>query len=288
MKQERKSARIFFWCWLTVTLGLWLFVFRDPLADIYRLATNDVERSYILMVPLVSLYLIYLRRSRFRNRDRSGRWVGPLVVAAGLVTSNVGYDYDHLALWHAGAVIAFIGGIAAIFGTTMIRSFAPAIIVLLAIVPIPGFVRQEVAQPLQNMATTVTYSMLDFIGVPVEKAGLSLSIKGRVVAVGEACNGMRLLLPLALVIYAFLFSLPLRNVTRLALLLASVPVAIACNVFRLVPTAIAYGYFPTEAATIHDVGGWVMIPLAIWILLMVLKLGIWLDLPVEKWRLVGS
>jgi hypothetical protein len=53
------------------------------------------------------------------------------------------------------------------------------------------------------------------------KSGNVLIINGERVGVGEACNGMRLVFALALVVYAFAFGTPLKPATRLILLALS-------------------------------------------------------------------
>ena len=166
--------------------------------------------------------------------------------------------------------------------------FAPAVLVAFAAVPIPGTLRLALAEPLQNFASGLATAVLDLAGVSAVRTGNTIEINGVLVAVGEACNGMRLLIPLGLVIYTFVFSLPLRPVMRGFLLLSSIPVALLCNVVRLVPTAIAYGYLPSQATLIHDVGGWIMLPAAIFILIGLLRLIEWIDIPVSRWRLVTA
>jgi hypothetical protein len=50
-----------------------------------------------------------------------------------------------------------------------------------------------------------------------------------------------------------------------------------------------YGYGdPDTAAMFHDVAGWVMLPIALFMLIGVLKLLRWLELPVTTWRLAGT
>ncbi len=80
----------------------------------------------------------------------------------------------------------------------------------------------------------------------------------------------------------------LLSVALIFLIASSVPVALACNVLRLVPTSLGYGYVPEHAVLIHDVGGWLMIPAAIAVLLGLLRLVAWLDIPVSRWRLVTA
>ena len=274
--------------WIVAGLVLWLVAFRAPIEDVLEVARGDIDRSYVFLVPFVSAFLFYLRRSRFRSLDGRGAWAGPLLILAGLAVGAYGFDRDHIALWHAGPVLAFIGILVTVFGTAIVTRFLPAVFVLFLLVPIPGFLRQEVAQPLQSMAAQVTVGILELLAIPVTQSGNTLEIDGRVVAIGAACDGMRLMLPLGLVIYGFVFSLPLQLGARILVLVLSVPVAILCNVLRLVPTSIAYAYAPDIGESVHDIGGWLMIPIAVWILISLLRLATWLDLPVERWRLVGS
>jgi exosortase/archaeosortase family protein len=85
------------------------------------------------------------------------------------------------------------------------------------------------------------------------------------------------------------FSVPFSMGTRIFLVVSAPFVALACNVIRLVPTSLAYGWFdPTVAEQVHDVGGWLMLPLALLMLMGLVKLLRWLDLPVMNWRLVPA
>jgi len=111
-------------------------------------------------------------------------------------------------------------------------------------------------------------------------------VQGQAVAVGEACNGMRMVFALTLVVYAFVFSVPFRRSTKATLLVLSPLIALLCNVIRLVPTAFVYGYGAADVAEqFHDIAGWVMLPIALGMLIAVLRTIEWLELPVMSWRL---
>lgn len=279
----------FQWLGVFVAMVLLGFLYREPLADIISRSRGSVEQGYILMVPAIAAYLVFVRRSRlWGDRGRRGAFIGPLIVGASFGAAIVGHDRDILVLWHSAPVIAFVGLVVATVGLRRTTLILPGLFILFAIVPLPGVVRQYLAQPLQGFATGVTAFMLDLFGVPAIKTGNLIEINGFPVAVGEACNGMRLVMPLAIVMYAFVFSLPLRPNIRFLLLLLSLPVALVCNVARLVPTAVAYGYFPDVATQVHDVGGWLMIPLAIGLLLGIFRLLEWIDIPVSRFRLAMS
>ena len=284
---EKHRSRIS-WCVFFIFCGLNVLVYQRPIADIIEQVIWDADLSYVLLVPFLAIYLIWLRRSRLRCiKFRVSIW-GPAIILLGWVGFLIGGVNEVVFLWHLGFLIGFLGITVTFLGSRILAPFFPAIIVVLSIVPIPGSIRLAVAQPLQRFATSVTASILDTVGVPAIQAGNLIEINGATVAIGEACNGMRLLVPLALVIFTFVFSLPLRASMRSLLLVASIPIALICNVLRLVPSALAYGYFPSIAEPIHDIGGWLMIPLALFFLIGLLRLIEWLDIPVTRWRLATA
>jgi exosortase len=211
------------------------------------------------------------------------------VVASAVLLSWWGEQTDTRAAIHLGAIIALAACAIAMAGLEVVRQFFPAFLALLFLIPVPAEVRKWLAGPLQALAVTVTQEVLDVIGVSTERAGNSIQIAGRSIFVGEACDGMRMVFALALTFFAFVFSVPLRLNARIALLIAAPVVAIACNVVRLVPTALAYAYASAEdAERFHDIAGWLMLPLAIVLLFGLIRFMRWLDLPVFTWRFIQA
>ena len=61
---ERRTYIRFMIC--AVTAILVLVLYRNPVDDILAIAVRNSEHSYIFLVPLLAVYLAWLRRSRFR------------------------------------------------------------------------------------------------------------------------------------------------------------------------------------------------------------------------------
>src|SRR5439155_14714273 len=77
--------------------------------DIYTIAFKDEEYSHIFIVPFVSLWMVLVRRMRFRHCKPSGAIVGTVLVALGWFSSSYGYMHGVQALWHGGAVVCVLG-----------------------------------------------------------------------------------------------------------------------------------------------------------------------------------
>jgi exosortase len=261
----------------------------DAWKDIYTIAKNDEEYSHIFLVPIVVIWMIWVRRMRFRHCKPSAAIFGPFVVLGGFLASTYGFRHGVQAMWHGGAVLIALGCMLSILGKNVVFRFFPAIAVLVFLVPVPGMIRQRIALPLQSWTAQAAQTGLEIIGIDTEVSGNVLSINGRPVTVAEACNGMRMVFPLILIAYAFSFGLPLRNSVRFLVLLASPLTALACNVIRTVPTIWLYGNKDRHIAdTFHEWSGWMMLPIAFFSLMAIIKLLKWAMLPINRYPLASQ
>ncbi len=262
------------------------FATREAWADIYRIAMTDEEQSHIFLVPIVAAWMVMARKIRMSDCPPAGQMIGPIILLGGFAVHWFGYANAMQSLWHGGAVVIFIGALLTALGKNVLFRFLPAFVVLVLLVPIPGLIRQQISIPLQTASAATTQAILEIFGTPIERNGNLLTINGTDVAVAEACNGMRMVFALFLVSYAFAFSMPLRNATRFTILIASPFAAIMCNVIRLIPTVLLYGYSTDKiAGQFHDISGWLMLPIAFGLLLGIIRLLRWALIPVNRFTL---
>ena len=129
-----------------------------------------------------------------------------------------------------------------------------------------------------------TYFFMDLFGAPVTRAGNALTINGHDVAIAEACNGMRMVAALALISYAFVFTVQMRLSVRLFILAISPLIAVIVNVARLVPTVFFYGYLDQDLAGLfHDLSGWLSLLLALGLLWGLLGIMRWIEVPLTPY-----
>jgi exosortase len=257
--------------------------------DILKHVTQRPECRYILFVPASAALLFWCRRSRLPFVRCRPSMVGPLVVALSLLLAWHSDRIDLRVGIHLSAVIALIGAVLTMTGLEAIRQFGPVILATLLLVPVPGSIRQEISRPLQDTAVTLTQGMLELAGVTAIRDGSLLVIRGTPVAVGEACDGMRMVLALGLVAFTFVFAMPLRPGARVFLVLIAPMVALFCNVIRLVPSSLAFGFADEAVAVrVYELFGWLMLAVATGTMFLALRLFRWLDLPVVRWRLLGA
>ena len=268
---------------LMVSLGI--FATFDALSDIYRIAMKDEESSHIFLVPIVTIWLIWVRRGRFRHCKARGGFLGLILIAAGWACYSLGDSYFVQILWHGGAIMLVLGCLFVVLGSDVFFAFMAAIAIQVFLVPVPGRIRQAIAIPLENITTVVTQQVCDVIGLVSDRSGNVIIINGQNVEIAQACNGLRMVFALTLVSFAFAFGTPLRWYVRLIVVAGSPLCAIFCNVIRLVPTVWFYGYWTAWAGKFHDVSGWLMLPISFLLLMVIVKLLRWALVPVNLFTL---
>jgi len=256
--------------------------------DIFTIAWNDEEASHILLVIPIAVWLVWIRRIRFRRCPPKASWVGFALAVFGWALSAWSYNNAFDAGLHGGAVLMLIGAVTAVVGTQVIANQVPGIAILLLLIPVPGAIRLAIAGPLQNATARATTLTLELFGFWVERSGNLVIIDGVPVAVAEACNGMRMVFALILVVYAFAFTMPLRNSVRILVLLLSPVTAILCNVIRLTPTVLLYGRAPAIADQFHEIAGWLMLPIAFLLLVLGMKALRWALIPTYRFTLASQ
>jgi len=267
-----------------VTLGV--MTTWDAWKDLFQIASKDEEASHIFLVPIVALWLIWVRRGRLRGLKPEGTWIGPIIMAIGLIFYKWG-DYAVIqSFWHGGAVLFTLGCLLTVLGWHVLVRFLPVALVLVFLIPVPGRFRQQIAIPLQEVTAVVTQMCCELLGMDIKQNGSILTIRGEDVAIAEACNGLRMIFTLTLVSFAFAFGTPLRGFVRILVLAASPLSAIFCNVIRLIPTVWMYGYYTKSAAEqFHDISGWLMLPISFLLLMGILRLLRWALIPVTQFTL---
>ena len=250
--------------------------------DIIRIVQKDEEASHILLVPLVFARIAWVRRGNLKGVSLGPSLWGPAIILAGVGFWLFGNIKAMQIFWHFGAILAMFGAFVCVNGTEIVRRLWPAFLVLLFLMPMPGMIRQPLALFLQNVSAQATEVVIVALGFELVRHGNLLLINDYPVGIAEACNGMRMISMLILVVFAFVFSEKIRPWVQVVLVVLAAPMAIILNIFRLVPTVLCYGFLSPELADqLHDWLGWVMVLASYFMLLGIIVLMRWLLLPME-------
>ena len=267
---------------LIAVIIAWVAAIWLGLVEIAQEAVTNEEASHILLVPLIAGYIIWQRRDAFVQLSASSRWPGLIMMCGGIALSEYGYTSYYKAVEEFGYLIIGLGAIIVAVGWRALLPFWPAIVVMVFVIPVPGRIRAEIAIPLQAWTAEISESLLKTAGFNIHRAGSILYINDQPVGIAEACNGARMVYAVFLVCYAYAMTSSMKSWAKVSILFFSPLVAIACNVLRVIPTVLMYGFSSKDAAGIfHDLAGWGVIVIAFGAIHLLVMLGGWLGLPIQ-------
>lgn len=225
-----------------------------------------------LIVPIAG-YLAWERRDRLRAAPVRGSWLGLGVFAAGIVVLLTGLLGAELFLTRTSLVIVIAGVVLFLFGWARLRILFFPIAFLLLMIPIPAIIFNQIAFPLQLLASRVGEFVISAFNIPVLREGNVLVLANTSLEVAEACSGIRSLVSLITLGLVYGYFADSRMWARTTLVLATIPVAVVANGARVAGTGVAAHYYGAAAAEgfFHEFSGWVVFAVAFALILGVQK-----------------
>ena len=105
-------------------------------------------------------------------------------------------------------------------------------------IPLPAIIFNQIAFPLQLLASRAGETAISLAGIPVVREGNVLQLPSRTLEVAEACSGIRSLVSL-IMLAIVLGHFTERRIGRKALIaLAAIPIAILANAARVAGTGL--------------------------------------------------
>lgn len=236
---------------------------------------RDPDYSHGFLVAPIAVFFLWSRRAHLR-RDVVAPSLAGLVVLAGclMIRAAAGvYFLGPVDSWTIPLSIA--GAVMLVGGWPLLRWAAPSIAFLYFMIPIPYSAETWLSVPLQGIATKLSTETLQLLGQPALAEGNVIWLQETPLMVAEACSGLRILVGVFALAFAFVLFSNWSWWQKALVLVAAIPVALLSNTLRIVATALLQRMVSGEVAHAfsHDFAGVVMIPLAaalFWLLLVYL------------------
>jgi len=131
-------------------------------------------------------------------------------------------------------------------------------------IPLPALIFNQVAFPLQLLASRAGEMALSVLHIPVLREGNVIVLAHTTLEVAEACSGIRSLVSLLTLGIVYGYFIDPRGPVRVAVALSTVPVAVVANGLRVAGTGIAAHYYGPQAAQgfLHSFSGWMVFVVA--------------------------
>jgi exosortase len=245
-----------------------LWAYWPTLAILIERWASDPQYSHGFLVPVFALVVLWARRDAFPAKQLAPSWWGLAFLLLGLALwlGGAGLFFEPIetfSLLPTLAGLCLLGG-----GWALLRWSWPALAFLAFMLPLPWQVEQFLAQPLRRMATAASTYLLQVLGQPALSEGNVILIGELRLGVVEACSGLGMLMTFFALSTAVALIVRRGPLDRVVLVVSAVPIALIANIVRITATAAAHAALGSEAATgfLHDLSGWLMMPLALGLL----------------------
>jgi exosortase len=233
--------------------------------------TNDGNYSHgFLIIPLAA-YFVWERRAKLLETPIRPSWFGILVFAGGILLLLAGLLGSELFVSRVSLIISLTGALLFLFGWAHLRILTFPLALLFLMIPLPAIIFNQIAFPLQLLASQVGETAIAASNIPVLREGNVLILANTSLEVAEACSGIRSLVSLITLGIVYGYFVDSRMWVRVVIVASAVPVAIFSNGARVAGTGMAAHWIGPEAAEgfLHEFAGW-----AVFVVAFLLILGI--------------
>ena len=258
--RQMKGRNTFFLLFLVLSI----IPFYGPMKLLVKSSLDNELYSHIILIPLVSLYMIYTRRNEIFQENGISVFHGGVLIVAGvgliLFKGRFGAELDQndfLSVMTFAAVLCWIGGFVLFYGLESSRRALFPLLFLFFMVPVPGFLMDRVILLLQICSAEVSYWIFKLTGVPIFREGFTFHLPGLSVEVAKQCGGIRssLVLFIVSVLAGHMFLSSWRRKVILSLWI--LPITIVKNAIRIVTLTLLGVYVDPRIldSTLHQRGG---------------------------------
>jgi exosortase B len=272
-ENDRRSNE--FLPWAALLCGLCV-LYVPTLVDLMTGLWSTPQNAHGPIIFAVSIWFLIFkanqRQPEHEAEDRPAPRRGWAVLIAGILVYALGRS-QAVYLFEVGSMIPVAVGVTLIFfGTKTAGRLWFAYFLMLFMIPLPGSVVDFVTQPMKIAVSWGAEHLLFWLGYPVGRRGVTLTIGQYQLLVADACSGLNSLFSLEAL--GLLYLNVTRNETAVRntlLAICIIPISYASNLIRVVVLSLVTYYFGDEAGQgfLHQFSGMVLFLTALVIIVFV-------------------
>ena len=249
-------------------------LYREVVPELITAWGTDDNYSHGYLIPPIAAYFAWERRQKFLAAAPGSSLLGLLLVLGSVVVLALGVLGIELFLTRISLVGVLVGAVLFLFGWARLRVMLFPLALLLLMIPLPAIIFNQIAFPLQLIASQFGEAVIRAADIPVLREGNVLVLANISLEVAEACSGIRSLISLLTLAIVFGYIGDSRNWARVLIALSSVPVAVIANGGRVAGTGVAAHYYGAAAAEgfFHEFSGWLVFIVAFALMMLLHRL----------------
>lgn len=210
---------------------------------------RDTYYSHGFLVPFISLFIIWLKRSELSNLRVKPLGSGWLFFIPAIIV------YIFSALWEINFLAGFslipvlIGIILITLGKEYLKKLMFPILFLIFMIPLPSVAIANLSFRLKIFAAQVSTAIVNRIGVPAIREGSIIRTIHSQLMVEDPCSGIRSLIALIALGALMAYFSRMSRIKMTILFLSSIPIAVGSNVIRIIALTLVSEIYGFQYAT---------------------------------------
>lgn len=244
-----------------ILAGVVIWAYWPTLVELVRAWDREPDYSHGFLVVPLAIVFMWSRRGGFPGLSVAIAWGGLFLLGFSVALRFVAARFyltpvDGWSLLFVAAGVAWLLG-----GWRLLVWASPSILFLWFMVPLPYRAERLVSYPLQRVATKLSCWTLQSLGQPAIAEGNTILLGDHRLEVEEACSGLRILMGVIALAFAYVILTRRTWWEKLLLLSSAIPIALLANAARVVVTGLLSQLVSSEAGATfaHDMAGWCMI-----------------------------
>lgn len=248
------------WLVLAVSSAALSLMYWDGIAELLANWGRAEEYSHGYFIPLISLLLVWQKKTHLAALRFDGVWLGTGILVLGIVLFLLGTLSTIFMVVHYSLIIVLFGLALSYTGWSPLKYLGVPLVYLAFMIPFPQFLYNQVSFWLQLVSSEIGVAVIRWFGISVFLEGNVIDLGTYKLQVVDACSGLRYLFPLMSFgfLMAYLFKGPVWQ--RAIIFISTIPITVLMNSFRIGVIGVLVEYFGIEMAEgfLHDFEGWII------------------------------
>lgn len=222
------------WVMVGVLVAFIILLYLTPLMAIVQLWAIRDDYSHGFLIPLISLYLVWVEKERLKALPvRPNIPLGTVLTFLGCLILVIGTIGNAIVLGELSIIVTLSGLVLLLLGGRLLKALCLPLLYLVFMIPVTDWFIEGIHWPFQLFSANVSAILLKLLNIPVFLDVQFLKLPNRTLEVARECSGVHFLVAIIAI------GIPLayftqRNWRRGTLLVAfAVIIGIFANALRI-------------------------------------------------------
>ena len=222
-----------------------------------RWSVRDTYYSHGFLVPLISVFIIWLKRNELKRLRTKPVHLGWVFFMGGLLVHLVSTPLRISFVSGFSLIATLFGLVLLLLGKEYLRILMFPILFLNFMIPLPMVAIANLSFRLKLFAAQISTFIINKLGIPAIREGSIIRTMHSVLMVEDPCSGIRSLVALIALGALMAYFSGISKTKKTILFLCSIPIAISTNIIRIVALSLVSEIYGAKAATgwFHDTMG---------------------------------